>query len=425
VTEVWKQADVAVAEADAQRKSWLAFLLRSARPLSLNLLDQAAYGLATFMITGVVSRTTSPSEFARFFIFWSVAWTISAAASDLVVTPLRLAIPRGEVQRADVERLERFFTCAGLVLCVTGFVGGPFGYAPDVPQIAGFIAMPFACTAFSIRRASLYSRAAVATAASTSGVNFGITLVLVGLCILSGHQLATYGLPIAAIALCLPLLTRRSPASGQRGFKLLARACRTGFWFATNSIVRGLAFTSGLVALSAALRGSNATALLGRTFVMAAPVQLASSALPLLLMPRLLAAERIGAVALRRTIGVQLCMYLFAAFSGLVVFRIVFGEWKRLLLPSATHDPGFLAVSFLIFVILMTSWSSPVIQMLCHASTPLITTLSIAVPSLIAVALPLPSPLLAGVPYGLTLCIHVFLMVRYWKRLDPELRVLI
>src|SRR4051812_40140377 len=69
-------------------------------------MDQAAYGLSTFMVTAIVSRQLDSGEFGHFMIAWSTAWTGASLVSEALVTPLRIRLAAGKETEAAALSLQ-------------------------------------------------------------------------------------------------------------------------------------------------------------------------------------------------------------------------------------------------------------------------------------------------------------------------------
>jgi hypothetical protein len=193
---------------------------------------------------------------------------------------------------------------------------------------------------------------------------------------------------------------------------LLLRLSRSGAWLAAGLGLRGLACSSGLLALVAHADGLEPAAVLGQTFVLASPVQLASSALPLLFLPSLVRSGALGGRLFRRVLGRQLCVYLLCAGAGLSALFLLFDWWRGLVV----HEPeagaaGYLPVALCVLGILLSSWSASAVQAALPARYLFMATVVAAAAVPIGVLSPIPPPYLASLPYACSVSTEVALIL--------------
>ena len=381
--------------------------------VALSFLDQAAYGLSTFLVTAVVSRSSEPADFVRFMVLWSLSWTICALSTELLVTPLRIELPRGELSWSVLADLQGISFVLALPITISA-VAAVAMRQQGAASILGVLAIVSSGFSFVLRRAVLYTQASVGPAAINSVVNLTATILLLLTFQGLGQSSAQWGQVLAALALLLPLamsLRSRWPSRWRVG-SLLIQLSKSGVWLATGSGLRGLACSSGLMAMVAYANGVQAANALGQTFVLASPVQLASSALPLLLLPGLVRAASVGAGTFRRVLYQQFCLYLLCALVGLGALFVVFEWWRHLLV----HQPevaavGYLPVALCVLGVLLSSWSGSALQAV--RSIPY----SFAAMVVAALSIPVglishvPPPYLASLPYAFSLLTQVALIV--------------
>jgi hypothetical protein len=369
--------------------------------LTLSLLDQAAFGLSTFLVTADVSRTNGSTGFPYFMILWTVSWACCSLGTELLVTPLRIKLPRGELSRIVVVDVQHLTFMAASFITISAVMA--IGLGQDAAtQILTVLAIVLSGLTFILRRTVLYIDGAIAASALNSALNLVATILLLALVHVLHQPTVRWGGVVAAIALLLPLIVSvrpRWPLTWRIGMLLLGLS-KSGIWFATSTALRGLVYSSGLLAIVAHEYGLRAADALGRIFVLASPVQLASSALPLLLFPSLVRAYALDCQLFQRTLRRQLGLCLSCAAIGLTALYVNFDWWHRLLIrgPDAT-TVGYLPVASCVMGMLLSSWLGAALQVVRPAPFSLATTVAAAIPTLIAVATHIPAPYLASVPY--------------------------
>jgi hypothetical protein len=409
VGKIHVRADVG--ESENTRHNWT--LRTSLGHVALSFLDQAAYGLSTFLVTAVVSRSSTAPDFARFMLLWTMSWTICALSTELLVTPLRIALPRGELSSGVIANLQSFSFVVALSGTVSAVLAVALGHEAGA-TVLGALAIVSSGLSFFLRRAVLYTNASVFAAVVNSMMNLMITILLLVSIRVLEQSAARWGQVVAALALVLPLTTTlraRLPRRWRIG-PLLLRLSRSGIWLATGVGLRGLVCSSGLLALVAHTDGLQSAAALGQTFVLASPVQLASSSLPLLLLPGLVRSSALGRDTFRRTLLRQLCMYLLCALIGLIALFVLFDWWRRLLVPQ----PGAVAASYppvALFVVglLLSSWSGSALQAVRSPPYLFVATVVAAAAVPIGVTFHIQPPYMASLPYAFSILTEVALTI--------------
>lgn len=375
-------------------------------------MDQAAFGLSSLLVTAMVSRSSAAPEFTRFMILWTMGWTICALSTELLVTPLRIELPREQLPSRVVADLQS--ACFTLALSATSMAAAAVALRHRAASWLGILAVVASGLGFILHRAVLYTRLSVGAATRTSLANLAVTVLLLATVRLSGQPAARWGQVVAALALVAPLATSlraRWPAWRRIG-PVALRLSRSGIWLATGSGLRNLVCSSGLLALVAHVHGLQAGAALAQTFVLASPVQLASSALPLLLLPSLVRSSSIGVEAFRRVLRRQLGVYLLCAAVGLTMLLVVFDWWRRLLV----HEPeaaqvGYLPVASCVLGVLLSSWSGSALQAVRPPAYSFVATAAAALAIPGAIALDVPAPYLASLPWACSILAQVALTV--------------
>jgi hypothetical protein len=139
---------------------------------------------------------------------------------------------------------------------------------------------------------------------------------------------------------------------------------------------------------------------------------LASTALPLLLLPELVRARERGHSSVRRVLIRQLVLYAAVAALGLVALRATFDWWRDALIHGSTQvGVGFMPVALLVIGMLLTSWGGAALQTLRPAAFTMIPVIATVVPLGALILSGLNPSYLAAVPYGVVLLFQVALVV--------------
>lgn len=330
---------------------------RAAYSVALSMIDQATYGLSTYLVTATAARTSDAAGLGRFMLLWGSAWLTLSLLSAALLLPIRLALARKEIAPSQVRGLQYAAFAAGGAATAAA-AGLQLLQQSVAADLASCAAVTIVGLAYALKRGLAYQHGRESLAATCSSANLAATLPLLGLLLLTEQPVTHWGLLVAAIALIPAAL----PAAADRwhwrdGLRLVLSFKRESFWNAVSTAAGGWVFGVGLMGLVASTRGITEAGHMAQLLVLVTPVQLASQTLPMLTLHRLAAAALVGPHAFRREWRWDLRVYAVLAALGFGGLYVVYDTWSGLILgPSDTPVP-WLATTMCGVGILFSSWA--------------------------------------------------------------------
>jgi uncharacterized membrane protein YwzB len=333
--------------------------------------EQALIGVGNFLVSWMALRHLGSNQVATFALAWSIAWGIFAVLSETILTPLRVRMTASQDEHPifllqhSAFWLASFLVLVSLPLLLMGRSGEP-------------ILMGVMCLAIPIGAISFYSARSISIDKQLTGsmVRRGLMYSassLGGLLAISAMPPITGLYPMVACVSLLIASMEKNSRIGQRRdiMRVAAPIVWRAFWtnraFGVATALRVTLFSSGLLVFIRLIRGDYSVAVYAAAFVIIAPMQLASSTLPWITLPRQ-ARHIMNKPLFQREMFIQ-----FGGYAGLGLVAAVvlsfFWEWwtvtsiKDRSILGNVHESQ-LGVIILMVGILLTSWSSTLMQIL-------------------------------------------------------------
>lgn len=329
--------------------------------LSLGILDQAAYGASTYVVTVAVAHEASTHGLGQYLLVWGYGWLGSAVLSAAIVIPVRLRLAREEIRSEELYglRIVSYYMTLAATLLSGLFIWLLPGLTAD---IFAAIAIALAGWAFALRRGAYYAQGEPHKATIMSVSNLLSTATMLGMLRLADASITDWGVFIGAAAL-LPAvaLLKESRGSVIAGCGVLVQLRMESVWNGVNGLLNGVLFGVGMLTLVTRVRGFGDAGSLGHLLILVSPVQIVSQALPLMYLHRLIRAYSLGAGEFLAEWFLQLRMYMTASFVGFGVLYAMYPQWLHFVIGEMAKVP-YVWVALCGISILFCAWSSSGIQ---------------------------------------------------------------
>lgn len=394
---------------------------RAARMLAL-VVDQGCIGVASYAVSWSSAHQFGSRDLATFFIHWIWGWGSFAILSELLLTPLRLGLARGERTLAETFGLARALNLITLSLAAAAVVLAAAG----APGPAGWVAaagITTAATGFYAIRVAHYNVSDRLVLPWRSIGYASMSVAAVAVLTLTDRLSVLSALLLATVSLTVASLTRQQRAPV---WPTLRALLPQGVWWAGSTGIRVVLYSTGLTAIIQLVSGKIDIGAYAAIFVLIAPAQFIGSALPWVFQPELARASA-DRGTFRRVWVRQLAFYVVLLAVMSVGLGLFFRGWVSISLGSPELrerlSDGLLATVVLAWTLVLSSWVSAAMQALGWTRALLGT---IVVSGLLAcgtAALGVDVLLVASVPYLVSVVVSIALTVaalqsdRVWRAL--------
>lgn len=332
-------------------------------------MEQGLIGLGNFLVSWTALRTLSVPGLASFAIAWSVAWAVFAVLSESLINPLRVRL----AESRDSSRLDQTLAISGTVaLPIVGLALATSWFAPVswAGVALGVAGVPLTALVFYLSRSVDIAAGRLAPMIVRGGVYFVASAGLVALISAVGPSPsrllagASLSLLVAGAVRGLTFTPFHRVSSSVR---MVAGVVWSARWFAAATLVRVVLYSTLLLVAMRAVRGPNAAAVIAASFTLIAPIQLLSSTLPWVFLPRLAERTRQKGPYLKEA-SLQAAVYLILTVVSAAMLALVWGPWTSVSVGSpavlAQLNESMPFVLLTLSGVLLTSWSSSVLQSL-------------------------------------------------------------
>lgn len=335
------------------------------------IVEQGLIGLGSFLVSWMALRHLTSDQMALFALVWSIAWAVFAVFSEALITPLRVQMASsGKSDSLDLIRLVATAVAALLVIVSLPLVFiGPLGESLSLGLMA--LGIPSAAVAFYSAR-SVDIEAHRSTRMIRRGCVYS-SCSLVGLLLISEVFPSTGLYPVVA---CTALIVGSLDTGIKRQFafhslgkalRLIGRTAWANRAFGIATALRVTLFSSGLLFFIGLVLGTQAVAVYAAFFVLISPIQLASSSLPWLLLSRQARLMENRKKFLAEML-LQLSGYVLLGLAACGILSLLWDWWTASSISDSSVrgsvSSSLIGVLFLMFGILLTSWSSTLTQIL-------------------------------------------------------------